>query len=126
MISLPNTKLIFKGPVIIHGYNIRDLLETNTGIEFHNYVEFSNIDVTKLIHGTASYNIHLVDNAYINITNNIIGETIFSMADEENDFYPSCFFQYFTKIHNHGRQVIFMESNRFVRNGLVFDDATYR
>ena len=124
VIFLLNTKLIIKGPVFFHGYNIVDFLQTNTIIEFHNYVEFSNIDVTKLIHGTARYNIHLVDNAYINITNNIIGETIFSMIDEESDFYPSCYFQYFTKIHNHSRQVIFMESNKFLRNGQVFDEAT--
>ena len=124
VISLLNTKLIIKGPVFFQGFDMNNLILTNTLIEFHNYVEFSNIKAIKLIHGTASYSIHVVNNAYINITNNTIGETMFSMIDEEYDFYPLCYFQYFININNHSRQFMFMGLTKFLRNGLVFDEAT--
>ena len=123
---LSNVKLIFKGPVTLHGYDSENLLQTNTLIAFYDYVEFSNIKATRLIHGTASYNVHLVGNAYINITNNIIKETMFSMIDEDIVFYPSCYFQfqYFKKIHSNISQIILMKSNSFKRRSLVFNDAT--
>ena len=123
---LSNVKLIFKRPVTLHGYDSENLLQTNTLIAFYNYAEFFNIKATRLIHGTASYNIHLVDNVYINITDNVIKETMFSIIDEDNVFYPSCYFQfqYFKKIHSNISQIILMKSNSFKRRSLVFDDAT--
>jgi len=124
VIYLSNTKLILKGPVIFHGYKTSNLLETNTLITFYNYIEFSNIKGKSLIHGTASYNIHLVNNVYINITNNHIKETIFSIMNEENVFYPLCFFQYYRRgLQNHGnvKQTILMESNK---PGRIFDNVT--
>ena len=122
VIDLFNTKLILNGPITFHGYEADNLVQTNTLIIFHDYVEFSNMKVEKLIHGIASYNIHLLDNVFVNITNNHIKESIFSMTDEENVFYPSCYFQYFKTTYNFSRQEVFIEPNGF--RTLVFDNAT--
>ena len=122
VIDLYNTKLILNGTIIFHGYEADNLVQTNSLIVFHNYVEFSNMKVEKLIHGIGSYNIHLLDNVSVNITNNHIKESIFSMVYEENVFYPPCFFQYFKTAHNLSAQEILIESNGL--STLVFDNAT--
>ena len=120
-IDLFNTNLTLKGPIIFNDYEAYNLVQTNTLVVFHNYVEFSNMKVETLIHGIASYNIHMLGNVSVNITNNDIKKSIFSMIDEDNVFYPLCYFQYF-KTHNFSRQEILIESNR-LRNA-VFDSAT--
>ena len=122
VIDLANANLIFKGPVIYNGYKAVNLVETNTDITFLNYVEFSNNEVKNLIQGITSYSVHLVDNVYVNITNNHITKSIFSIIYETNVFYPFCYFQYYN-IQNHTtKQTIFIESGNSL--GKNFDDAT--
>ena len=120
VIESVNVKLSFKGSVIFRGYGAMYLIETNTVITFLDYVEFSNNKVTNLIQGTT---VHLVDNVYVNITNNHIKETMFSMMIyETNVFYPSCYFQHYRKVQNHTtKQTILMESNSL---GNFFDNDT--
>ena len=117
VIRLVNVKLLLKGPVVFHNYKATNLLEANTIIIFHNYVEFSNVKVRNLIRGTAVY---LVDDVYVNITNNLIKKTIFSMTNEFV-FYPLCYFQYYRKLYNHTKQTIFIKSTNYRR---IFDNAT--
>ena len=121
-IDLFNTNLTLKGPIIFHGYEAYNLVQTNTLVVFRNYVEFSNMKVETLIHGIASYNIHLLGNVSVNITNNDIKKSIFSMIDKDYDFYPLCYFQYFKTAHNFSRQEILIKSNRLRTS--VFDNAT--
>ena len=127
VLRLLNVKLIFKGPIIFNDYKADYLIYTNSLIVFHNYIKFSNLMVEKLIHGTSSYNIHLLNNIYVNITNNGITEAVFSMNDNENAFYPSCYFQYFKTVHNFTGSTVFIGADNVSKHSLqiaVFDNAT--
>ena len=127
VINLVNVKLIFEGPIIFNSYVTDNLIKTNTLIVFHNYIEFSNLKVETLIQGTSSYNIYLLNNVYVNITNNRITEAVFSMNDNESVLYRSCYFQYFNTVDNFTGSTVFIGANNAGMHKIqvaVFDNAT--
>ena len=97
VIKLWNVQLILIGPVVFYDLMTSLLIMTNSNITIYNYMGCSNITVGSLISGTAQSKINLIENAYVNITNNHFNGTLFQLESNEAYSFPLCPLQYYRK-----------------------------
>ena len=96
-----NIKLFFSKSVVFHDMVLKcGLLHTNDEVYISNNVAFSNITASSLINGSANHRINLLDEAYVNITNVNIMQTMFTLKNRTVLFYPLCYFQYQRTSHS--------------------------
>ena len=100
VIKLWNVQLILIGPVVFCNIMTSQLIMTNSEITVYNYVECSNITASSLVSGTGQGKINIIEDAYVNITNNRFNGTLFQLKNSEGYSFPLCPLQYY-KEHPH-------------------------
>ena len=117
--------MILIGPVIFSNIQATQLIDTNSDITIHNYVQYSNITASELITGNTETKIKLIENAYVYITNNYLAGSLFQMQNIKSHSYPFCCVQYYkkqtegeNKPHHTKIPIIFIDSNNNITKTL--------
>ena len=97
VIKLWNVQLILIGPVVFCNITTSQLIMTNSDITVYNYMECSNITASSLVIGTGQSKINIIEDAYVNITNNHFNGTLFQLKSSETYSFPLCPLQYYRK-----------------------------
>ena len=96
-ITLSNVKLVLQGLIVFHQISVDlCLLSTDYEIDFYGYTEFSNIKTGSLIHGSAYFNLNIMENAYIRMSNNNISAYLFTVDYDKQKLYKFCYFQFYS------------------------------
>ena len=92
-----NVPMLMEGPISFTTVDItKSLMHTNTKITIVDNINFLNIIAKCLVSGQKYSHINLVSNVYINISNISIQASAFAVDyKHDNNFYSSCFFQYY-------------------------------
>ena len=125
VIELFNLHMILIGPVIFSNIQATQLIDTNSDITIHNYVQYSNITASELITGNTETKIKLIENAYVYITSNYLAGSLFQMQNIKSHSYPFCCVQYYkkqtegeNKPHHTKIPIIFIDSNNNITKTL--------